>query len=653
MKSHDIKRYILLISMLLLPAIATAKTLVVEGKMDGTISIRKNVTFSVTRPLEWFAYQIPVPATYDTSGNQQRLSGFHLQFNQEPSEDTEVTDDFGNRYRKLLWRRVKNDLQVTIAYTSDVTASLTPRTTRTPFPLPPLPERERVFLKSSRLAQSDAPQIVQLARELTADATTQHQAVSAILTHVADAITYQYSPKQYDALYGLTTGSGNCQNFAHLAVALLRASGIPSRVVIGQSLKNNWKIPIDKRGSSLVQGMGEGLHAWIEVYYPNLGWFPCDPQQSRFFTSTRHIKFGHGLDAKDVSEYWQGLPELPRMSESFSAHYMNDTVDLRLRETQAQPSHYLVSGPVAALQPAVEPIPTPAPKPTPQPEPTPVPTPTPKPQPTPAPLPTPTPVPEPLPSLPTPPTPPLPPLPPKPVKPPAPAPKPDQEPDHRKLPPTPPKPVQPPAPVPTPQPTPAPPRPPKPQVVTRKPPLPVKPKPGTTLEIGNRDFPTLVEVYQVEGNIGRHSFDRETAEFVTSKYKYSQAFTLDTPLALKEVALAMRRFGGDGMIYIDLVRDDNGKPSLDGIRSQMVSLETITRRPGYYWVDFPLPEGTRLAPGKYWIVLRHSGEAIMNWFLTPGKRVNGPDDTRSTARGWQWEDVLAGEFVYRVRGIVE
>ncbi len=51
-------------------------------------------------------------------------------------------------------------------------------------------------------------------------------------------------------------------------------------------------------------------------------------------------------------------------------------------------------------------------------------------------------------------------------------------------------------------------------------------------------------------------------------------------------------------------------------------------------------------------MLRHSGEAIMNLFYTPGKRVGGPDDSRSTALGWQWEDVLAGEFVYRVRGVV-
>jgi hypothetical protein len=222
-------------------------------------------------------------------------------------------------------------------------------------------------------------------------------------------------------------------------------------------------------------------------------------------------------------------------------------------------------------------------------------------------------------------------------------------------------------PIPVPPPAITPPPPHKPVTAYKKPPVPIeppiepkpksklkpKPKPGTELEIGNRDFPALLEVYQVEGNIGRRSFDRETAEYATSKYLFAQAFSLDTPLALKDVALAMRKFGGDGMIYLDLVRDDSGKPSQEGVRSLPVALEKITRRPGYYWVNFTLPEDTKLDAGKYWLVLRHSGEAIVNWFYTPGKRVNGPDDTRSTARGWQWEDVLAGEFVYRVRGVVK
>ena len=542
---------------------AWAKTLVVEGKLDGIVTVKKNVTFSADQTLSTFTYQFSVPSIYDNAGNIQRLDDFRVSATPQPTEAKETTDQYGNRSRKLVWHKLQGDAHVNITYTTGITATISPRTSRAPFPLKAVPETEQGFLKRSKLVQSDAPQVIELAGELTAGAATEHQAVSAILTHVADAIKYQYNPKQFDALFGITTGTGNCQNFSHLAVALLRASGIPARVSIGQTLKDKWKIPLDNKGSSLVQGMGEGLHAWIEVWYPDLGWLPCDPQMSRLFTSTRHIKFGHGMDASDVLEYWSAIPVVPRMSESLEATYTTDTVDLRLRESLDQPSTYLLAGPVNAVTVAQDELPAIKPKPVP------------------------------LPLLPK----------------------------------------------------------PKPSVVKLKP-VPKLPEPGAPVEIGNRDFPALVEMYQVDGNVGQRSFDRETAEYATSKYLFAQAFTLDVPLALKDVALAMRKFGGDGMVYIDLVRDEEGKPSLDGIRSMPVSLEKITRKPGYYWVDFSLPENTKLKPGKYWLVLRHSGEAIMNWFYTPGKRVNGPDDSRSTARGWQWEDVLAGEFVYRVRGVV-
>lgn len=565
---------LLFTAIMMCAAPAWAKTLVVEGKIDGTVTVKKNVTFSVDQALSQFTYQFSVPSVYDNSGNVQRLDDFQVSATPPPTEATETTDQYGNRSRKIIWNKLQSDVRVTISYTTGITAVISPRTSRAPFPLNVVPESEQVFLKHSKLVQSDALHVIELASELTAGASTEHQAVSAILTHVADAIKYEYNPKQFDALFGLTTGAGNCQNFSHLAVALLRASGIPARVSIGQTLKDKWKIPLDKKGSSLVQGLGEGLHAWIEVWFPDLGWLPCDPQMSRLFTSTRHIKFGHGVDASDVREYWSAMPVLPRMSESLEASYSNDTVDLRLRESLDLPAAYLLAGPITAVAQTLKE------------------------------------------------------LPPKPAKPVMSAIAPTL--------------------APAPKPVPV-----RPEPLPVKPkPVPVKPQSGTPVDIGNRDFPSLIEAYRVDGNEGRPNFDRETAEYVTSRNLFAQAFTLDVPLALKDAGLVMRKFGGDGTVYVDIVKDEGGKPSLDGIRSMPVSLEKITRKPGYYWVDFMLPENTALAPGKYWLVLRHSGDAIMNWFCTPGKRVNGPDDSRSTARGWQWEDVLSGEFVYRVRGVV-
>ncbi|MEI6305568.1 MAG: cell envelope integrity protein TolA, partial [Deltaproteobacteria bacterium] len=181
-----------------------------------------------------------------------------------------------------------------------------------------------------------------------------------------------------------------------------------------------------------------------------------------------------------------------------------------------------------------------------------------------------------------------------------------------------------------------------------------KPLPGTILQFGNTDFPTMVSSYNVQGNTGTRILDKETSEYVTSQYIYSQAFTVKDAMTLDKISLAMRKFGGDGSIYVDVVMDDHGKPGLpgkvEGIRSNFIDLEKVTRKPGYYWVDFSLPAKFNLKPGKYWIVFRSSGEAIMNWFYIPGKPYSEGDDTRSTAKGFQWEDILNYDFVFKVSG---
>ncbi|MDP2689766.1 MAG: hypothetical protein Q8P48_06610 [Deltaproteobacteria bacterium] len=52
----------------------------------------------------------------------------------------------------------------------------------------------------------------------------------------------------------------------------------------------------------------------------------------------------------------------------------------------------------------------------------------------------------------------------------------------------------------------------------------------------------------------------------------------------------------------------------------------------------------------YWIILRHSRDAAVNWFYTPGNRYGGPDDSRSTAEGTLWPDIMNYDFNFRVRG---
>lgn len=611
-----------------------AKTLILEGKLDGTVAMQQAAEFAVNKgTVSSFSFRFALPASFTSLTVNQSIDNFQANFTPRPASSTIETDRFGNRFQRVTWQQIDQDIRVNLSYTVTIQSELHTLTSKAPFPLGNLANGEAGYLKASELVQSNAPEIVKLARQLTAGATNQHEAVMAVTNWVADTIRYTFNPPQYDAAYTLATKSGNCQNFAHLSIALLRSLGIPARIVGGITLKDSWKVPIDAR-NSIVQSMGQGGHAWLEVWFSDLGWLPYDPQQSKQFTSTRHIKQSHGIDSKDINDTWRGGPYLPAYRETIDGRFVSDTINLKMKRYDSAPRPYLLSNQIASASVAKMTDTTAAPRPVP---PQPVSQPTmPMPKPPPAAVGTPV-------------VTPAPPAKPPVVGGPIVPPPVDEHPGNDKKP-LKPKPVV----------IAAPPKPGKPApavpVVTTVEPVRTKPAPGSRLVFGNMEFPALVTLYNVKGDTGTRVFERETSEYVTSQYIYAQAFMVKDRMSLERISLAMRKFGGDGSVYLDLVKDAGNKPNImQGIRSNLVDLEKIPRsKPGYYWVDFSFPpEGSKpqqLLPGKYWIVLRASGEAIMNWFFIPGKPYSGGDDTRSTAKGFQWEDILNYDFVFKVDG---
>lgn len=612
-------------SVFMMSMAASAKTLVLEGNLDGAIAMRQSMEFSVNKgTVSTFSFKFALPASFTTRTVSQGVDGLNIGLSPQPTSSTVEADRFGNKFQRVSWSNVSQDIRVNLNYTANVHTQLTSLESKTPFPLGNLASRESIYLQHTEMTQGNS-EIKSLARQLTSDVRNEYEAVSAVINWVTDNIKYTFNPPQYDASYTLSTKSGNCQNFAHLSIALLRSVGIPARIVGGITLKEGWKVPIDAK-NSIVQSMGQGGHAWLEVYFPDLGWLPYDPQQSRQFTSTRHIKQTHGLDSRDINDTWKGGPYLPAYSELIEGRYTTDDIKLKMKRSASAPRPYILSnavitGPAGTetgldTPPAVKP------------------------------------------SLPEPKThvasnkPPVAPPQgsgagpaetrfvsddeytdedqPKPVKP-----KPSVKPVKPTVTAKPPKILV------------------KPPVATA--PAYKKPRPGTLLAFGNMDFPAMVNLYNVKGDTGTRVFERETSEYVTSKYIFAQAIQVKDHMNLEKISLAMRKFGGDGSVYIDLLKDKGGKPDImQGTRSNLLDLEKIPRRAGYYWVDFSFPpDGSKpqqLAPGKYWIVLRASGEAIMNWFFTPGKPYGEGDDTRSTAKGFQWEDILNYDFVFKVTG---
>ncbi len=88
---------------------------------------------------------------------------------------------------------------------------------------------------------------------------------------------------------------GVCQDFAHLAIACLRAVGLPARYVSG------YIETLSPEGVEKLVGV-DASHAWFSLYIPNMGWTDFDPTNN-CIVADQHITIGWGRDYADVAPF--------------------------------------------------------------------------------------------------------------------------------------------------------------------------------------------------------------------------------------------------------------------------------------------------------------------------------------------------------------
>jgi type II secretory pathway pseudopilin PulG len=117
----------------------------------------------------------------------------------------------------------------------------------------------------------------QLADTLTAKLTSPYDKAKAISDYFTDGRNgFKYSldavtKDSPDALVAfLQNKEGFCQQYAAAAAVLMRLANLPTRVVIGYTHRQP-----DTNGLFTV--LTSDAHAWVEVYFPTVGWIPFDP----------------------------------------------------------------------------------------------------------------------------------------------------------------------------------------------------------------------------------------------------------------------------------------------------------------------------------------------------------------------------------------
>lgn len=136
------------------------------------------------------------------------------------------------------------------------------------------------FLESNGFIQSDDPEIVALAKQLTANVDDPWGKVQALEKWVDKNMTNKdFTIAFADASEVIRTRQGDCTEHAVLLAALCRAVGVPSRVAMGL-------VYLEGTGSF-------GYHMWTEVFVKDQ-WYALDGTLGQGFIGGGHIKISDG-----------------------------------------------------------------------------------------------------------------------------------------------------------------------------------------------------------------------------------------------------------------------------------------------------------------------------------------------------------------------
>ena len=141
-------------------------------------------------------------------------------------------------------------------------------------------EAREWYLKPSDSIQSDDPRIIELAQEITENINDNYKKALAIHDWVCDNIAYNFdyingnkTIVSVSALQVLEDRGTICSGYANLSVALLRAAGVPAKVVKGYAKSDALE---DTYPDSVFSEEMQTNHAWLE-FYADGRWVVEDP----------------------------------------------------------------------------------------------------------------------------------------------------------------------------------------------------------------------------------------------------------------------------------------------------------------------------------------------------------------------------------------
>lgn len=248
-----------------------------------------------------FVYPTPVWESQNVVRACPRTDDFqeliHYNLKVEPSARIfSYVDHWGTRVDSFGIGRSHSELVVDAA--AEVRTS--PRTSPNDAPFPTTDryrEHHWLYLQPTRHTRWTA-EIAETVASATASLDDAVEAVATVEKLVHEKIQYRPGATSVgvDPAHVWEKGEGVCQDFAHMAVGMLRSVGIAARYVSGYLYARDPSSPDE----AVDEGMVVQTHAWVEAALPDWGWWAFDPTNLAP-VGERHIVIGHGRDYDDVT----------------------------------------------------------------------------------------------------------------------------------------------------------------------------------------------------------------------------------------------------------------------------------------------------------------------------------------------------------------
>jgi transglutaminase-like putative cysteine protease len=334
---------VLIVLAFLIPVQQAGDILLCRGTMSSSIHYIKTQDVVAPEGTQKLVIELPTAPNATLTGYSLQTQSLRISYSTKPDAVAQTSEGIS-----ATW----NDPPSRLRYTTDTNLQIDVQVSglnsesQLPVKIPASSEGVRQYLSASKYVQSDDRQIKSTAKEITNGTRYESEAVTAIMLWVSDKLVYNSSVTSHDASWTLQNKRGNCENYAHLSLALLRSVGIPARYVSGYLVDG--EIAVKGYVTTYGYRWDPGPHSWVEIYYPDIGWVPYEPQKTFGFVDDHHVREAVGLDSADVPNklvYTYAASSAGRVAAnvSLNATVEHDSSNLHVVHTSAASNKTIIS----------------------------------------------------------------------------------------------------------------------------------------------------------------------------------------------------------------------------------------------------------------------------------------------------------------------